>query len=273
MPVELTPLPAATVTLVRDSAAGLEVLMVQRNFQSGFMPGMYMFPGGALDPEDSAADTYALCGGLDDETASRRLGIDHGGLAYWVAAIRESFEEAGILLACDAEGIPIALDDPRTVERFRGHRHALNAGGRGFPALVKSERLRLAVDRLVYFSHWITPVGAPRRYDTRFFVARAPARQAPLHDNVEAIDHAWVRPDAALAAHAHGEFNMRTPTVKTLETFARYRAVDDLLDAMRALHDIPPVLPRITRDGRRVLPGEAGYNEAADAGSSGRWEI
>ena len=188
MPVELTPLPAATVTLVRDATAGLEVLMVQRNFQSGFMPGMYMFPGGALEPEDSAADTYALCGSLDDVTASRRLGIDRGGLAYWVAAIRESFEEAGILLACDAEGIPIALDDPHTIERFRGHRHALNAGGHGFPSLVKREGLRLAVDRLIYFSHWITPVGAPRRYDTRFFVARAPARQAPLHDNVEAIE-------------------------------------------------------------------------------------
>lgn len=270
---ELKPLPAATVTLVRDAAEGLEVLMLQRNFQSGFMPGMYMFPGGALDPEDSAAETYALCGGLDDVTASTRLGIERGGLAYWIAAIRESFEEAGILLACDAMGRPMGLDNPESSERFRAHRHALNAGERDFRSVVSSEKLSLAVDRLVYFSHWITPVGAPRRYDTRFFVARAPAGQEPLHDNVEAISHAWVRPGAALAAHARGAFNMRTPTVKTLEAFARYGAVDELLAGMRALHDIAPILPRISRDGRRLLPGEPGYEEAEDAGTAGRWQI
>jgi len=269
----LVPLPAATVTLVRDTTLGLEVLMLQRNFQSGFMPGMYMFPGGALDPGDQVPEAYAICGGLDDATASRVLGIAHGGLAYWIAAIREAFEEAGILLACDAHGKVLALDDPQAKERFRAHRHALNAGECDFLEIARTERLRLAVDALVYFSHWITPVGAPRRYDTRFFVARTPAGQEPLHDNVEAINHAWVRPEAALAAHARGEFSMRTPTAKTLETFARYAQVDDLLAAMRALHDIPPILPRVTKDGRRVLPGEPGYEEAVDAGSMGRWEI
>lgn len=270
---ELKPRPAATVTLVRDTAQGLEVLMLQRNFQSGFMPGMYMFPGGALDPEDHLPEAYAICGGLDDDAASRILGLAGGGLAYWIAAIRESFEEAGILLACDARGRSVALDEPRAQERFRAHRHALNAGECDFLTIARSEKLCLAVGELAYFSHWITPVGAPRRYDTRFFIARAPDGQEPLHDNVEAIDHAWVQPAAALAAHARGEFNMRTPTVKTLETFARYGRVDDLLVAMRALHDIAPILPRITRDGRRVLPGEPGYDEATDAGSMGRWEI
>ncbi|MCI3951176.1 MAG: hypothetical protein K0R53_673 [Burkholderiales bacterium] len=269
----MAPLPAATVTLVRDSAHGPEVLMLQRNFQSGFMPGMYMFPGGALDPEDYTREAAALCEGLGDRIASSVLKRESGGLAYWIAAIRESFEEAGILLAREANGKPLALDEPAVVARYRAHRHALNAGEQSFIALVTTERLRLAVDQLVYFSHWITPVGAPRRYDTRFFVTRAPVGQAPLHDNVEAINHAWMRPEAALAAHARGEFDMRTPTLKTLEAFSRYRSVDALIGAMRALPEIPPMLPRISRDGRRLLPGEPGYDEAASAESQGPWQI
>jgi 8-oxo-dGTP pyrophosphatase MutT (NUDIX family) len=266
------PLPAATVTLVRDSDQGPEVLMLQRNFQSGFMPGMHMFPGGALDASDYSQQACALCTGLDDATASGILKLERSGLAYWVAAIRESFEEAGVLLACNARGKIIALDEPVTSDRFRLHRHALNAGEQEFPALVAGEQLRLAVDQLVYFGHWITPLGAPRRYDTRFFVARAPAAQKPLHDNVEAIAHTWVRPKTALAAHARGEFNMRTPTRKTLESFAAFDSVDVLIQAMCGLNEIPAILPRIAPDGRRLLPGETGYEDAATTERPGRWE-
>lgn len=269
----ISPLPAATVTLMRDSGEGPEVLMLQRNFQSGFMPGMYIFPGGALDPGDATAAACALCTEFDDSTASRLLRVERGGLAYWIAAIRESFEEAGILLACQASGEPVTLTDPEAIRRFERERERLNAGEGDFIAFVQAERLRLAADRLVYFGHWITPLGAPRRYDTRFFIARAPACQEPLHDNVETIAHAWVRPEAALAAHARGEFDMRTPTIKTLESFARYRSVDELIAAMRALQDIPPMLPRIARDGRRLLPGEPGYEEAASVEGQGSWQI
>lgn len=269
---EVTPLPAATVTLVRDSDEGLEVLMLQRNFQSGFMPGMHVFPGGALDAADYSRQACALCHGLDDRAASGILRLERGGLAYWIAAIRESFEEAGILLACDARGAIVPLDEPGAISRFRVHRHALNAGEQDFSALVAGESLRLAADQLVYFSHWITPLGAPRRYDTRFFIARAPAAQEPLHDNLEAIAHTWMRPQAALAAHARGDFNMRTPTLKTLELFGRFAAVDELIRAMRALHEVPAVMPRIAKDGRRLLPGEPGYEEAATTEGRGRWE-
>jgi 8-oxo-dGTP pyrophosphatase MutT (NUDIX family) len=269
---QLEPLPAATVTLVRDSDQGPEVLMLQRNFQSGFMPGMYMFPGGALDPSDYSEQACALCTGLDDATASGILKLDRSGLAYWVAAIRESFEEAGILLACNTRGDIIALDEPVTIGRFRLHRHALNAGDQEFTTLLSGEQLRLAVDQLAYFGHWITPLGAPRRYDTRFFVARAPAAQEPLHDNVEAIAHVWVRPQTALAAHSRGEFDMRTPTRKTLESFAAFESVDALMQAMRGLNEIPAMLPQITADGRRLLPGEAGYEDAATTESPGPWE-
>ncbi|MGQ0752026.1 MAG: NUDIX hydrolase [Betaproteobacteria bacterium] len=270
---EAAPLPAATVTLVRDSDEGPEVLMLQRNFQSGFMPGMYIFPGGALDPSDTTAAACALCARLDDAAASRLLKVERGGLAYWVAAIRESFEEAGVLLACDARGNPVTLGDSAMIARFDAERTRLNAGAGDFVAFMDAEGLRLAVDQLVYFGHWITPVGAPRRYDTRFFIARAPAGQQPLHDNVETIAHVWMRPFAALAAHARGEFSMRTPTVKTLESFAQHGSVDELMAAMRALHEIPAVLPRISRDGRRLLPGEPGYEGAASAEGRGSWEL
>ncbi|HEX6063781.1 MAG TPA: hypothetical protein VFZ04_06140 [Longimicrobiales bacterium] len=268
-----TPLPAATVTLVRDSDEGPEVLMLQRNFQSGFMPGMYIFPGGALDPSDATAGACALCARLDDAAASRLLNVEHGGLAYWVAAIRESFEEAGILLACDACSNPVTLRDPGAIARFDAERARLNAGEGDFVAFMEKEGLRLAVDQLVYFSHWITPVGAPRRYDTRFFIARAPAGQEPLHDNVETIAHVWIQPRKALEGHARGKFSMRTPTVKTLETFAQHGSVDELMAAMRALNGIPAMLPRIARDGRRLLPGEPGYEEAASAEGRGSWDL
>ncbi|MGQ0525270.1 MAG: NUDIX hydrolase [Betaproteobacteria bacterium] len=265
------PLPAATVTLVRDAEDGLEVLMLLRNFQSGFMPGMYIFPGGALDPADTTPAACALCSRLDDAAASRLLRLERGGLAYWIAAIREAFEEAGILLACDESGHPVRLHGDEAIRRCEAEREKLNAGEGDFIAFLQAERLRLAADELVYFGHWITPVGAPRRYDTRFFIARAPAGQEPLHDNVEAIAHAWMRPQAALAAHAHGKFNMRTPTIKTLEAFSQHRSVNELIAAMRALHEIPAMLPRITRDGRRLLPGEPGYEEAASAEGRGSW--
>ena len=269
---EVEPLPAATVTLVRDADDELEVLMLQRNFRSGFMPGMYVFPGGALDESDYSPEACARCVGLDDPTASRVLKLARGGLAYWVAAIRESFEEAGILLACDARGDMVALSEPAGIARFRAHRHALNAGEQEFIALLAGEHLRLPADRLIYFSHWITPLGAPRRYDTRFFIARVPDAQDALHDNHETIGHVWVRPRTALAAHAGGGFNLRTPTLRTLERFAQFAAVDELIAAMRAQHEVPAILPRIAKDGRRLLPGDPGYEEAASVEGRGKWE-
>ncbi len=270
---ELVPIPSATVTLVRDSNAGLEVLMMQRNLSSGFVPGAYVFPGGALDAEDDLPATHALCAGITDAQASGALGIAHGGLAYWAAAIRESFEEAGLLVAYDADGRIVALDEPRVVERFRKHRHALNQGECRLLDILRQEKLTLAADQLVYFSHWITPVSAPRRYDTRFFIAAAPPAQAPLHDNHETISHVWARPGAALDRHRKDDFKMRFPTVRTLEEFAAYSSVDALMQAMRAKRSIPAILPRISKEGARLLPGESGYAEMVARELQGLWKI
>ena len=272
MMAEIKPIPAATVTLVRDGTNGIEVLMMQRNLNSGFVPGAYVFPGGALDASDNAPEMRALCRGMSDEQASKKLGIDEGGLAYWTAAIRESFEEAGMLIAYDAAQRMVALDTAAAAERFHQHRNGLNQGKRSLLEILRDERLVLAADQLIYFSHWITPVSAPRRYDTRFFAAVAPPAQQPLHDDKETIAHAWVRPSDALDRCQQGSFKMRFPTVRTLEEFAAYDTTESLLRAMREKRDIAHILPRINEQGRRLLPGDPGYEKAVAQELQGPWK-
>jgi 8-oxo-dGTP pyrophosphatase MutT (NUDIX family) len=265
----MVPRPAATVTLVRDTPGGIEVLMMQRNYQSVFVPGAYVFPGGAVDRHDGSAEIAALCTGLDDTEASRKLGIHNGGLAYWVAAIRESFEEAGILLACNDGGDIVTLDDSVRAQRFHAYRERVEHGEHPLSEMLSDEGLKLPLQQITYFSHWITPVGSPRRYDTRFFIAAAPEAQKPLHDNRETIDHLWVRPAEALSLHKQKQFDMRTPTVHTLRLFAEHDKVASLIQRMQALGDIPVIEPRIAKSGRRVLPGDPDYEAAGTAAGRG----
>jgi len=265
-------LPAATVTLVRDTAQGVEVLMLQRNHQSGFMPGMFLFPGGAVDAGDAAAEVAARCKGLDDDAASAALGLASGGLPYWAAAIRESFEEAAVLLACDAGGRLVNPRDPARLDRFEEYRRKLNAGEEDLRVMLELEDLTLAVDHLTYFSHWITPVTAPRRYDTRFFVAVAPEGQEAAPDNVEAIHHVWLSAGAAVDRYGSGEYKMRTPTIRTLEMFAAFDTTAALIAGLRAQVSIPAMLPRIAPTGARLLPGDPGYDELAKLEAQGQWK-
>ena len=267
---EVTPLPAATVALVRDASTGPEVLLLQRSFRAGFMPGVHVFPGGMLDEGDASPDLHALCLGPDDGAASRALGIASGGLAYWVAAIRETFEEVGILLAYAAGGDVLKLDGD-AAERYRAHRREVDQGRSGLTEMTRAEGIRLATDRLIYFSHWITPEGAPRRYDTRFFLAIAPGEQPAEPDNREAIDHTWIRPERALESYQRKEIKLRTPTLKTLERFAGYASVDALVAELRNERDIPALLPRVGKDGRNLLPGDPGYEEAGAPAARGAW--
>jgi 8-oxo-dGTP pyrophosphatase MutT (NUDIX family) len=269
---EVTPLPAATIALVRDARDGLEVLLLQRNFQSGFMPGVHVFPGGGLDPGDESGEAHQRSAGPADPEASRMLGIERGGLAYFIAAIRESFEEAGVLLAYGDSGGIVDLHGD-AAERYRSHRRSLNQGHSDLGEIARAENLRLATDQLVYFSHWITPVGAPRRYDTRFFFAIAPQHQEAEHDNREAIAHTWLRPAEALDRYRREELKLRTPTIKTLELFSQFAGIDSLTAALRAQAVIPALLPRISKEGRTLLPGDPGYDEAGKAESRGKWRV
>lgn len=257
---------AATVMLVRDGAAGrMEVFMLRRNLRSDFVGGAYVFPGGAVDDADRHANLEAVCEGRSDAQASALLGVEVGGLAFWVAAVRECFEEAGVLLAYDRSGELLSFADPEVAARFTAHRRAVDSGDRLLVELCDLEGLRVAADRIHYFSHWITPVGPPRRYDTRFFVTAAPPEQAPLHDDRETIANLWVNPRDALDRHVAGELDLIFPTIKNLEAIARFERSADLLAVAAAVEDVPTVLPRITADAhgmRILLPGDPGYDVA-----------
>ena len=254
---------AATIMLVRDGADGMEVFMLRRNLSSVFVAGAYLFPGGAVDEDDRHTDLGPVCAGRTDAEASRLLGIPEGGLAYWVAAIRECFEEAGVLLAYDSAGRVLSLADPEVEARFATHRRDIDTGSRRLADVCLEEGLFLAVDRIHYFSHWITPLGAPRRYDTRFFVTAAPEEQVPLHDNREAIAGMWVRPADALDRYAEGELDLILPTIRNLEAIGRFERSEDLLAAAAAIESVPAMLPRVVSDGhgvRIVLPGDPSYD-------------
>ena len=231
-PVEIRP--AATVMLVRDApvssgGTSLEVLMVRRNLRSDFVGGAYVFPGGAVDPLDGGPEAEAICAGRTDAGASALLGFESGGLAYWVAVVRETFEEAGILLARREDGPDLLAGDPGEEARFATERAAVNQGTRRFLDLCRAEGLRLSAGDIHYFAHWITPRGAPRRYDTRFFVAAAPPGQIAAHDAGETIADVWISPHDALARHRAGEIEIIFPTIRNLQAIGRFATSAALL--------------------------------------------
>jgi glyoxylase-like metal-dependent hydrolase (beta-lactamase superfamily II)/8-oxo-dGTP pyrophosphatase MutT (NUDIX family) len=261
---ERPPRPAATLVVVRDGAAGIEVLLSRRAERGDHNSGAWVFPGGIVDAGDR--DAHGCCSGLDDATASARLGLPAHGLDYYVAAVRECFEESGLLyagVAGDAALIglgPQALDPRhRELDAWRG---PLHRGERTLPALCREFGLTLALDRLVYLSHWLTPLARPKRYDTRFFIAEAPPAQTAAHDGTEMVEQLWLRPAHALARA--GELKLMTPTQKTLELVGRYREVAALLAWARAPREVALVMPRVghgARGLRPVLPDEPAFAE------------
>jgi 8-oxo-dGTP pyrophosphatase MutT (NUDIX family) len=264
--------PEDLLTTVERAGPALQVLMLRRNPRSTFAGGAYVFPGGAVDPEDGSLVADAIAGRTDVE-ASAILGVDAGGLAYWAAAIRECFEEAGVLVAEREDGSVPDFGDGRVAERFAAYRADVVAGRLSFADLCRREGLRLPAGQVHYFAHWITPDGAPRRYDTRFFVAAAPPDQTPAHDAGETIADRWVRPADALALHREGRIDLIFPTIRTLQAIGRCATAGELLATAAAaapeLAGAPPLLPRLVADGRGVrilLPGDDGY-EAAGAGA------
>jgi glyoxylase-like metal-dependent hydrolase (beta-lactamase superfamily II)/8-oxo-dGTP pyrophosphatase MutT (NUDIX family) len=255
------PRPAATLVVVRDGERGMEVLLMHRTKAMDFAGGAHVFPGGAVDAADW--DLAAFCTGLDDSEASRRLDIASGGLAYCICAIRECFEEAGLLYARAGEEL-LHFDSPVAREDAPALRRALQEGRTTFGAMIASLGVRLAADRLAYLSHWITQAGRPRRYDTRFFIAAAPEHQRPMHDAGETVAHEWVVPRIALERHARGEMQLMFPTMKTLELLARFGHVADALDYAHTPRAMPPMSPRLAsgRDGPKLLvPGDYAYAE------------
>ena len=258
--------PAATVLLVRDAdAGGVEVFMLRRTFNAAFASGMFVFPGGKVDDVDGVDEIAELCDGLTDSHASALLGIASGGLAFWVACIRECFEEAGVLLARhESTGDVVRFDDEATAKRFEEERENIHDGSVALLDLCKREGLRLTTDDIHYVSHWITPMGEKRRFDTRFFIARAPQAQEPLHDDGETIESFWISPQEAIERAHEKDLMLMPPTKANIEFLLPYKTADEVLEAAAQVGMPQTILPKlkIDSDGRVVgiaMPGDPEY--------------
>jgi 8-oxo-dGTP pyrophosphatase MutT (NUDIX family) len=244
-------------SIVPSGASSVEVFMLRRNLRSAFVAGAYVFPGGGVDDDDRTAPMTGLIDGIDHATADAMLGTPEGALGFWVAAIRESFEEAGVLLARDAtSGASVT---PGLVAELAPARPEVAAGARSFAGLVRDHGLVLDAGALRVFAHWITPEPAPRRYDTWFFVAPAPTGHGYEHDFDETIASEWVRPAVALERARRGELELIYPTFKSLQALERFSCVDDLLAAVDAVWRGPPPAMRVMNPGQGWqlrLPGD-----------------
>lgn len=259
---------ASTTLVVRDGPSGLEVLMVRRSLTASFMPGSYVFPGGALDDADASPALRARCTESPEALGAR---VRTPGLApgvvmgHALAALRECFEECGLWLGAAPQTAAAALQEAR--QRLLG-------GRVGFAALAAELDLPLDTAALAPWSRWITPIDLPKRFDTLFFVALAPAGQRPAVDEGETIGLNWVSPTQALAASAGGSFPVEFATAHTLTSLQPY-ACSALL--MRAAHEprwLTPLEPRVARteqgERRILLPQDAGYEEVMRLDPDGR---
>jgi 8-oxo-dGTP pyrophosphatase MutT (NUDIX family) len=251
---------AASVILVRDAAAGIEILLLQRHPESRFSPGAFAFPGGRLEVADSAAGIEARCRGLTRPQAAAQLADirpAERAIGFWVAALRELFEEAGMLLAYGPDG---RVADAASLGDIGAERARCRADSAAFGRLLDERHLMLTTDQTAYWAHWITPEERPIRYDTRFFVAAAP-NQTPEPDGSEMVAARWVHPEDALARHRAREFVLPMPTQGILASMATHRDVAAVLAAARG-RVVAPVRPRIVRvDGteRVLLPHDPGW--------------
>jgi 8-oxo-dGTP pyrophosphatase MutT (NUDIX family) len=252
---------AASVILIRDTSPGVEVLLLQRHPESRFSPGAFAFPGGRVETDDSAPGVEARCRGLTRADATRRMPdvrpLDRA-IGVWVAALREAFEEAGILLAYDSAGRPARLEALGDVGARRAR---CRADSVAFARMLDELDLTLATDRLAYWAHWITPEERPARYDTRFFVTPGPADQVAEPDGFEMVSARWIEPGAALDRHRAGEFVLPLPTQRILATIAEHDGIDAVMAAAH-VREIFPVRPRIVREAgaeRILLPGDPGW--------------
>ena len=227
------PRPAATVMLVREGAGGLEVFMARRSRRSSFVPDAYVFPGGGVDAADREPELLARLVGRPVLPSPE----------FAIAALRELFEEAGVLIASDAAGRPAALD-PARLSALRAERHA----GTPLVALLEREELYLNGRELTHYSNWITPLSEPKRFDVHFYLAPAPHGQSASVDAVEVHDGEWFAPGEALERAERGELTIIFPTRKHLERLAVFSSLEPLLAHARA-RAVAPVMPYERDDG------------------------
>ena len=245
----VTPRPAATVLLLRDTPEGFEVLMTRRSMTASFAPGAYVFPGGGVDRLDAESH----------HTAARRPTQSDLHLTQAIAAIRESFEELGVLLARHADGRDADASDIAAIDRKAP-----------FHAQCAARGLTLGADRVFVLAHWITDRDLPRRFDVPFLIARMPAGQTPVADESEQFEPVWVRPADALARHKAGNFFMIFPTIRTLERMAQFASVDAVIAACASEQPLWTSCPRggfVAGREERFMEHEGAFGELDALGS------
>ena len=242
---------------MRDSDEGPEVFMVRRHQDTAFMGGAYVFPGGRVDESDNDG-SESWCDGLPHALSQLPTLDREAAVAYHVAAARELFEEAGVLLARDAGGRFVSLSGGDAHARFKTYRHEVHDGRTTLRAVVERERLRLALDALVLFAHWITPPIDTRQFDTRFFMARVPPDQTPAHDDTETTHSSWMTPAAAIEQSLGAQIVLPPPTWTTLRELQRFASVDDAMSWARIRRVVARMPQLFVQDGVRVLviPGD-----------------
>ena len=230
------PLLAATTIIVRDQPDGYEVFMIERPEQGTF-PKLHVFPGGKVEQYDAGLDDY--CPSLTDERASQILCLKDNGLCFWVGAIRECFEECGVLFVQKNSEL-LAVSTKTEHQQLQQWARQLSASPRNFQVLLEEHSLTIATDEILYFSHWITPEIAPARFNTRFFLAVLPPEQHADAQTDEVVSACWIRPEVALRKFATKEWQMILPTLTTLRMISNYANANDLIAQVRAgYHKIP----------------------------------
>jgi 8-oxo-dGTP pyrophosphatase MutT (NUDIX family) len=230
--VAVDPKPAASVILVRDAPAGapepIEVYMIRRNKGMKFLGGFYAFPGGKVDPEDSAAEALVRCRGVAPAEAAELFPAhnDLAPLAFWVTAVRELLEESGVLLACDEAGRPV--DARAQAPLIESSRKALMAGDGSFTTVMTRAGWHCDLRPMRYLSHFVTPRSSPIRFTARFFLCRMPADQEPKLFTEETSEGFWIHPGDGYRKYLSGEMAMAEPAEFGLAYIAQFASVDDL---------------------------------------------
>jgi 8-oxo-dGTP pyrophosphatase MutT (NUDIX family) len=254
---------AATVILIRPSKSGdWEIFLARRHQKQAFMAGAYVFPGGQLEETDNdpqlenyikTADVFDPCRLLQDSSLPGEKA-----LGFFIAAIRETFEEAGILLGGKTTGNFVSFHDEKVLKRFNDYRRELNSSQITLEEIARKENIFLFPDTLIPYSHWITPEFEKKRFNTRFFLAKLPPGQTPLADAMELTESLWVTPQKALEMHRQKEIILMPPTLKTIEELSAFRNIDELFSAAKT-KIIYPILPQLTGNSLK-LPHDPEYS-------------
>jgi 8-oxo-dGTP pyrophosphatase MutT (NUDIX family) len=259
------PKEAATVILVREAKEdSWEIFLARRHRRQSFMAGAFVFPGGQLEPSDG--DPELACHLEAPDIFNPQALLQDSGLTpdkarcFFVAAIRETFEEAGILLAGDESGNYVRFHSEEDIARYASHRRALNSGEISFTEFIRKERIFLFPEALIPYSHWITPQSAAKRFDTYFFLARLPRGQEPVSDCAELTELLWVTPQDALLLQSSREISLMPPTLKTILELAKFSSIEELFTAAKN-RIIYPILPREFEKGVK-LPHDPEYDLA-----------